>query len=865
MNNDDLDQLISLGPQKTFTGRFLSQISFPMGGIGTGSIGLNGRGGLEDFEIFNRPNIGTKFPQTFPIIRVKAADEPAVAKILEGPPLRPYTPLDGGAYHANGEGFPHMRKCSFRGEYPFAFVSFQDRDVPVNVELEAYNPFIPSDPDASGYPIVILRYHVHNTSREAVEVGILWSLINLTGYSPADRRRTLIEGNVKPSGNYVNTHIEQDGVQGIVYGNLNVSEDHALAGSVALTTSADNDAFDVTYTPYWRNAGWFDSHYHLWNFYKEHGRLEPFREEMSSNADAGALSIGKTIQPGEKAVFQFAISWYFSNFVKYWVGGQNRDDQDGLPRWKNYYAQFFEDAFDVALKFHENEGYCYKYSQKFHDALFQSTLPPYVIEAIANNICTLKTPTCLRLPDGTFYGWEGCHADAGWCEGSCTHVWGYQQALPFLFPRLERSMHDANYRYNWYLDDFGALEFRLQLPPGEHHGRVRACADGQLGGVMHVYREWKLSGDDHWLQGIWPSVKRALEFAWDAWDEDQDGYLKEFQHNTYDIEFHGPNPMLTCYYLGALKSAAEMAEFCGDTESARIYRKIHRKGCQWVDNHLFDGEYYIQKHDPDVAPHHQVGNGCLIDQLVGQQIARVAGLDNFLRTENIKSALRSIFTYNYKTNMWDHENGARLYAVNDEAATLICTWPKGGRPEVTFPYADEVMNGFEYQFAVHCIYEDLLSEGLTVVKSIRDRFNGWARNPWDEFECGHHYARSMSSYGLLIALSGFQYDKRQGLIGFAPKIFADSFNCFWSMGGVWGRFTQTPDSCTISVDFGEIRLKSIALPQFLTGDETEGIGIESDGHSLDVKSASGGMIILETPVKLAENQELRVVRKRNVF
>jgi len=282
----------------------------------------------------------------------------------------------------------------------------------------------------------------------------------------------------------------------------------------------------------------------------------------------------------------------------------------------------------------------------------------------------------------------------------------------------------------------------------------------------------------------------------------------------------------------ALKAGAEMARFNNDTAAAEEYMKIFAEGEKYCDSKLFNGEYYIQLPPPfDKAPINQVGTGCLIDQLVGLEIARIAGISNYLDNTHVKSALRSIFKYNFKTSMREHENYQRLYAVNDEGATVICTWPKGGRPDVPFPYADEVMNGFEYQFAVHCILEDLLEEGLTAVKAIRDRFDGYGRNPWDEFECGHHYARSMASYGLIIALSGFEYDKGNGFIGFNPKLHKDNFKTFWSLDSVWGTYSLTKNHAELSVLYGEFDLSSIRLDASVSNKQVS-VTLESAENTL---------------------------------
>jgi uncharacterized protein (DUF608 family) len=844
------DDLFGLGPQRVYRDQYLNEISFPLGGIGTGSIGLLGRGSLRDFEIFNRPNVGSVFPKTFALIRVKVEGQEPACRVLEGPISRPYTPVDGGKFHANGEGYPHMDECTFRGEYPFAWIDFTCYNLPVKVQLEAYNPFIPSEADASGIPAAILRYSVTNTGEAPVDISIAWSLLNLVGHTPEDVQQFRLNGNHQPGGKYYNEIQEGPHVKGIFFGNKGLLENDPRYGSVALSTP---DPESATFARHWSQQVWFLPQYELWNSFKQTGTAVETKPRAVNHADAGIVAITKQVMPGETETFTFFITWFFPTFEKYW-GSVPREQE--RPRWKNYYASLFSDAFDVATKLGAQEADLHAETKKFHDALFGSTLPPHVLDAISANMAILKTTTCLRLDDGTFYGWEGCDSTAGCCEGSCTHVWGYQQALPFLFPSLERSMHDANYRYNVVYSDIGALEFRIQLPLGAPHGLSKPCADGQMGGIMHVYREWKLSGNDEWLREQWPRVKMALEFAFEDWDEEKTGVLKNWQHNTYDVDFYGPIMMLTGYYLGALEAGAEMARFMGEIEAAEEYMRIHESGCHWADKNLWDEEFYVQRLDLQIAKEFQVGRGCLVDQLVGLELAHVAGLPGFLDHDHVVTALRSIFKYNWKPNMKEHENGARLYAVNDEAATIICTWPHGDRPEIMFPYADEVMNGFEYQFAVHCIYEGLLEQGLTVVKSIRGRYDGWGRNPWDEFECGHHYARSMASYGLLIALSGFEFDKGEGFVGFDPVMNQDGFQCFWSMDAVWGTYTQTPTEAILAVEHGLITLSRVKIGQFAGATN---LNVTGNGIDIITDADDHGNIVLGVPVVLEHGDSLHVI------
>ena len=229
------------------------------------------------------------------------------------------------------------------------------------------------------------------------------------------------------------------------------------------------------------------------------------------------------------------------------------------------------------------------------------------------------------------------------------------------------------------------MGFRSYLPDGKQIWQM-AAADGQMGCLIKLYRDWKLSGDTEWLRRLWPNAKRALEFAWieNGWDGNRDGVAEGVQHNTYDVEFYGPNPLCGIYYLGALRAGEEIARALGDHDSAGEYRRLFLNGSKWFDQNLFTGEYYIQKvqgRQADqiasglregsgaantMAPDYQMGDACLVDQLLGQCHAHVAGLGYLVREANVRAALKSIYKYNYRPNLSEHVNLQR---------TRTATWP----------------------------------------------------------------------------------------------------------------------------------------------------------------------------------------------
>jgi hypothetical protein len=385
---------------------------------------------------------------------------------------------------------------------------------------------------------------------------------------------------------------------------------------------------------------------------------------------------------------------------------------------------------------------------------------------------------------------------------------------------------------------------------------------------MRVYREWKYSGDSLWLVRLWPSVRRALEFAWKGpseesreaawvrnyvpWDPDKEGVLRGDQHNTYDINFLGPNMMTGSLYLGAIKACSEMAEYLGQTAIADEYRLLYRKGRKKYDEILWNGSWYTQKVEvidgltiparlktEDGNIKYQYGSGCLADQLMGQNLAFNSGLGYLLDTMKVRKSLKSIFDHNYIPSFADFQNVQRVYALNNEGGLVICTWPDGNKEQIPFPYAEETWTGVEYQVAASMIRAGLVEEGLEVTRAVRGRYAGHNRNPYAEIESGFYYSRALASWSVFLALSGFEYDGARKCISFYPAVNASAFSSFWSTGSGWGNYTQSAGGFELSVDFGQLEIRQFINRQMLFGSQPE---IVVNGESVPGIYQPGGSI-----------------------
>jgi uncharacterized protein (DUF608 family) len=832
-------ELFDHGPQRTFSGDSATQVAMPLGGIGAGCICLNGYGGLQDFSIWNRPAT-TALPDrfsssqgAFAILHIKGANP--ITKLIEGPfpVLKVFDQgLQGNGYFQGGfEGLPRFQKCVFQGAYPFGEAKIGDSSVPLQVSLTGWNPFIPLDDKDSGIPCAILEYTLHNSSPRTVEYEFSYHLSHPAPGCGEDRSAS--RNTVIPDRGVFLHNVEKPNAEGY--------------GSACLIAIGNKPRIKGMWL---RSPGWeFDSLSALWRevstgtFTSNEGS----NEIDTKGRNGGSILLAGALAPGESRTYPIVIAWHFPNCYLQ-VGGAPLPEAPGAdgchsypegtpPRWRPFYASIWNDAREVALYVDEHYASLRARTVAFKEALFSSTLPTYVLDAVSANLAILKSPTVLRLENGDLWGWEGCIPDAGCCHGSCTHVWNYAQAFSHLYPKMERTLRELELGRS--MDENGHVTFRSALPEGPVKHDFHAASDGQLGGIMKVFRDWQISGDTEWLRKMYPLAKRSLDYCIRTWDPDHQGGLFEPHHNTYDIEFWGPDGMCTSIYLGALSALAEMAKELGHTEDAMFYDDLAHRCARFMEEQLFNGEYFQQKvqylglrntsfaamvaqvdeHSSEMqrllkreGPKYQYGNGCLSDGVIGGWMARMYGIETPLAREHVRKTLQAIFQHNFKTDLSQHANAQRPgYAMGREPGLLLCSWPRGGKPTLPFVYSDEVWTGIEYQVASHLIAEGFVQEGLTIVKAMRSRYDGRSRNPWNEYECGNYYARAMASYALLGALAGFRYSAVQRTLWFGPQLSIRPFKTFFSTASSFGTIELEGRSVRIQLLEGALSLEKLVL------------------------------------------------------
>ncbi|KXJ22379.1 uncharacterized protein LOC110252569 [Exaiptasia diaphana] len=849
-----------------YSNEALRAVALPLGGLGGGNIALAGDGGLRQWQICNEVNHLGIAPDSFFAIRV---DQGSTSKAVA---------LQSDTWY-NQEGFvpaayitdhvvpeaskqllsdiPGIKTLEITAKYPIAEVDYLSDEVPVQIHLEAFSPTIPLDSKNSALPVVIFNFTVTNTGKEEAKVSLLGSLQNIAGWDGTSDITSEVH-NAGYGGN-INSLIQNSDMYGIDMYNPTLPEKINSNGHVGITVMPkDGDKLSCELQ--------YSSVKEMWEHFTKdalvgQGQTGPSPPGTTWN---GALWCTRTLQPNTSEIFTFFLAWHFPHrYVDWNQPGLEYSNPNSAFFIGNQYSNFWKDIKEVLTYTAVNLDNLTSFTRSFRDSMFEATLPWQLIDSAAGRISVLKSPTCMWNADGNFYAFEGCSEKKGCCPLNCTHVWNYEMALAKCYPDLEQTMRNVD--LNEQITPHDVIPSRTIVPLvlrriwtywdnySIDQSSTTICVDGEIGTVLKMYREVRQGAPHEWFNKLWPKVKKIMS-RWMTQLDNGQGVITGPQPNTYDCAIYGINVYIGGYYLAALRAAEEMAKLQGEMDLAAIYHERFLSGRDQLDTRCFNGKWYTQIVDPKNQVN-EVADGTWVDCLVGQWWAHSLGLGYILKKENIQSTLQNVFVRNHVDSFNPATQKPRQFFDQRDAGLTICVFPDKVPEKPLVYYSEGAWSGLEYEFAALCLYEGLNDIAIHVLTDTRNKYDGTRRSPWNEIECGDHYARPMSSFLLFETASGQDWNFDKGdpsfvNLRFAPRINECDFRGFFILGCCWGQYVQKGDvglingRIQLTVSFGELRLSELSFVSCaskITASCTDGENIEN--FSVQTLKKNGQVIV----------------------
>ena len=538
----------------------------------------------------------------------------------------------------------------------------------------------------------------------------------------------------------------------------------------------------------------------------------------------GLLCSKQVLQPGAKAEITFLLSWFFPNHIT----------ADGSERMGHMYENWFSGALNVAEYVVKNLQQLQGRSKVFHDALYDSNFDYWLVDAVNAQLTTF-VKNSFYVKDGGFGIWEGLG-----CCGLQTLDVTYYGSHPVLlfFPELQKTqmrmtanlqLVPESRRYHEYFiafpknkklfDEYAKRDPSILTDKKKRlavyreivaktrqdaTGRIPHMFPGAFNAVdayhmidlmpkfaLLVMRDYLWTGDKKYLEEMWSHVKAAMNHNLAL---DERGILLPYHYDrsltdtyiasqTYDIwDFLGYSAYVSSIWLAALKATSHMAHLMGDESYSKKMNETYATAKSNMEKLLWNGEYYNLWNDP---PSGKTNCYCMADQLSGQWFANFLKLGDILDKEHIKSTLKAIYSYNFRSDA-GLLNGVlpdRFVGKSSETAS--------GLGEFTSPslQRDNPWTGTEYAVASLMVQEGFVNEGLAIVKNVYDRYQKSGMT-WNHIECGSHYYRAMDIWAVISELGGIDYDATQHALSFQPRINQKDFKSVFVLPSAWGTVTQ---------------------------------------------------------------------------
>lgn len=783
-----------------------------IGGIGTGSLELRKDGQFYNWSIMNNWPLGTGEPIKvkshpsnfgeqsffFFLVRYQEEGEQPQLKLLQ---LN--NSLSEGGMQSIDYYYPWMlavEKIEYSACFPETRLTFSDPDMPFEIEMDALSPFIPGDVKNSSLPGAFFNFKIVPTGEKAVKVFLVASLRNLVGYDEIDKY-------------FITRGHEGEGYKGFTMTCGGLDPEHSSAGEMGMLSLSDKSTYYL---------GWEHKHPYYEKFLVSE-RFENINDTDGRNREVDGKLVGRNqngnndqrcfssigvdhlLQPGESFNHTFVLSWNFPNaYGGIKKGNPDPGNQDYVldvqqgRKMGHYYSNYFSSSEEVALYMADKQEELLNSTLGFREDFYASSLPAFVLNQVNSQFNTFITSSILT-EKGTFAIREGMTPEKPWGPFGTIDVSLYgSSSIIALFPELQKSMMRAHKRIQ---SDNGEIHHGLQADVDlEHNGTfgVFHRIDLVPNYIQLVLRDFFWTGDREYLEEMWPSVVKGIDYILTQRDKDGDKMpdMEGIMCSYDNFPMYGLASYIQSQWLAAMASVSKAAEVMGDKNTQKLAREILQKGSLLMDQKLWNGKYYILSND--YMGERGEDQGVLTDQLVGQWMAYQSGLGSLLEADKIHSALQQVMSYSYREGF-----GLRN-----------CTWPE--TPDL-FPIhesslwvdqANTCWTGVELAFASLLLYEGMVDEAEKVVKTVDERYRK-AGLYWDHQEFGGHYYRPMSAWSILHGYLGLGINN--GAYRFSPKLKQQSYRLYFAHGNGCAHYKKEDGNISIEVGYGNMTISSLHI------------------------------------------------------
>lgn len=821
INDKNIKEDKTYGIKESMQSSSKARSGITIGGIGAGGAELRKDGVFYNWSIANNHPKGTGkfltgvdyinknswestlYPNQsdyllFFILRYQVEGEEPKMKLLQIEDGYKVTNIDMHIYE-----FPWMQgidKIEYSGCFPFIKLNYSDAEMPFDVELNAWSPFVPHDVKNSSLPIMYFDFKVNCKSEKPVSVMLTANYKSTVGYDIKEKA-------------WVSEIIKTNNSVGHISGISGVDTKLSSVGELGMASLSNNSSY---------HTGWGHRHqYHEWvlrnnilknsdNTLDGRNKLDKATNKMLGDPENfNALAYSLVMKNGESFTNSFVMVWNFPNLY----------DEGGKSIVGHYYSNFFGSAKEILSYAIDNKELLYNNTKKFTDSFFSSSAPPSILNLVNSQLTTFITSGILskKMEFGVM---EGITQHQSWGPVGTTDVNMYGGVMiSSLFPELAKSTM--------------RVHKLLQHPGGEiRHSFKKGFADYLSGATqtatsvserldLHsqyavmALRDFFWTNDLKYLNEMWTSIKKALDYTLNERDinKDQQPDMTGIMSSYDNFAMYGMASYVQSQWLAALASALEAAKTLNDVSFIKKYNPIFEKGKKLAEEKLWNGKYFrLYNSDLKVMKTKDGAGkeitkdmsgkdeGCLTDQIIGQWATHWSGLGDIFTKEHRKIALENILKLSYKPNF-----GLRN-----------CSWP-GDKfyhdiaDDVWVDQANTCWSGVELSFVSFLLYEGMYKQAMEVAQTVHERYLKCGRY-WDHQEFGGHYFRAMGAWGIINGLVGLQIN--QGEFGFSPKLPEKNFNLFFSFPGGYGNLVAENGKLFINVLSGELKIKKLRISNF---------------------------------------------------